>query len=221
MNPGAFDHPDFSAELEAIEPFVRDGAGQKRLIESAASLARDWPSLEHPKVRDLILFLILRIDVHLDRVDIRILPARLAGILRGEPADQYRPDENTLGDAHLTLTVPACLKRTGMEMKMLVEGEAPSPGKADRSLVRLIVKAHAFREKLESKGIIDASGMTRRFGTGRAYYTRLLRLSLLAPDLTKAILEGRHPKDLTAIRLMRYAPLPITWREQREALGFA
>jgi hypothetical protein len=74
---------------------------------------------------------------------------------------------------------------------------------------------------LRTTGIIDTSGMTRRFGTGRAYYTRLIRLSLLAPDITKSILEGRHPKDLTAIRLMRYAPLPITWREQREALGFA
>ncbi len=207
--------------LEAVEPFVRDGAGLKRLIDAASSLARDWPGLERPKVRDLILSIILRIDIHPERVDIQIAPARLTGVLRDEPSDQLPPDEDAPKAKHLTLTVPACLKRTGMEMKMLVDGEARNAGKADRSLVRLIVKAHAFREKLESKGIIDASGMTRRFGTGRAYYTRLLRLSLLAPDITKAILEGRHPKDLTAARLMRSTRFPLSWREQRESLGFA
>ena len=103
---------------------------------------------------------------------------------------------------------------------MLVEGDSRSAGKADRSLIRLIVKAHALREKLESKGGLDFGGMTRRFGTGRAYHTRLLRLSFLAPDITKAILEGKHPKDLNAARLMRSTRFPLSWREQRKALGF-
>ena len=205
--------------LESLEAFVPDGVGKKRLIETAGSLARDWPSLERPKVRDLIRNLIFRIDVHLDRVDIRISPNRLAETLMG--GDKVFTKEDAGGDAHLTLTVPARLKRTGMEMKMLVQGDTKSTGKADRSLIRLIVKAHALREKLESHGAIEAGGMTRRFGTGRAYYTRLLRLSFLAPDIINAILEGRHPKDLTAARLIRSTRLPLSWREQLKTLGFA
>ena len=70
---------------------------------------------------------------------------------------------------------------------MLEDGDSKSIGKADRSLVRLIVKAHALREKLESKGGLDFGGMTRLFETVRAYHTRLLRLTFLAPDITKAI----------------------------------
>jgi hypothetical protein len=170
-------------------------------------------------VRDLILALIFRINVHLDRVDIRISPARLAETLNG--GDKVLAKKDTTEDTYLTLSVPARLRRTGMEMKMLVDGEARNAGKADRSLVRLIVKAHALREKLESHGGIGLGGMTRRFGTGRAYHTRLLRLTFLAPDITKAILEGRHPKDLNAARLMRSTRFPLSWREQRESLGFA
>ncbi|MEK6708993.1 MAG: hypothetical protein AABZ64_00275, partial [Nitrospinota bacterium] len=146
---------------------------------------------------------------------------RLAGVLRGDPEDPSPEDDDAPRDAHLTLTVPARLKRTGMEMRMLVEGETRNTGKADRSLVRLIVKAHALKQKLGSGGGLDVGGMTGRWGTGRCYVTRLLRLTFLAPDIAKAILEGRHPKDLTAARLMRSTRFPLSWREQREALGFA
>lgn len=205
--------------LEAVETFVSDGIGQKRLISEAERLSKDWPVFEQPKVRELILDLVPRIDILPDRVDIQISPARLAEILGGRTHDPG--EEIAAQNAHLTLSVPARLKRTGMEMKMLVEGQSQNSGKADRSLVLLIVRAHALREKLEAGGGMDIGGMTRRWGSGRAYIMRLLRLSLLAPDITKAILEGRHPKDLTAARLMRETRLPLIWQEQREALGFA
>jgi site-specific DNA recombinase len=53
-----------------------------------------------------------------------------------------------------------------------------------------------------------------------SYFTRLLRLSYLAPDITKAILAGRQPPDLTAAKLLRASRLPITWAAQRTVLGF-
>ena len=57
-------------------------------------------------------------------------------------------------------------------------------------------------------------------GVSRRYFTRLLKLSFLAPDITKAILEGRHPPDLTAGRLITHPRLPLDWKGQRRALGF-
>jgi site-specific DNA recombinase len=49
----------------------------------------------------------------------------------------------------------------------------------------------------------------------------LLRLTLLAPDITSAILEGRHPAGFTAQKLVTHAALPLAWSEQRQVLGFA
>ncbi len=57
-------------------------------------------------------------------------------------------------------------------------------------------------------------------GVSRAYFTRLVNLAFLAPDITKAILEGRHPPDLTASRLINHTRLPLGWKDQRAALGF-
>ena len=54
-----------------------------------------------------------------------------------------------------------------------------------------------------------------------SYFTRVLRLSYLAPDITRAILEGRHPRDLTAQKLLAHSRLPLAWPEQRRTLGFA
>jgi hypothetical protein len=54
-----------------------------------------------------------------------------------------------------------------------------------------------------------------------SYATRLFRLTLLAPDLVGAIINGKHPPELTACKLMDDTRLPLDWHEQRCALGFA
>jgi hypothetical protein len=54
-----------------------------------------------------------------------------------------------------------------------------------------------------------------------SYATRLLRLTFLAPDIVAAILAGNQPADLTANKLMVDTRLPLDWRVQRTALGFA
>jgi hypothetical protein len=54
-----------------------------------------------------------------------------------------------------------------------------------------------------------------------AYIYTLLRLPWLAPDITTAIVNGRQPRQLNAMTLMRKASrLPANWAEQRALLGF-
>ena len=55
----------------------------------------------------------------------------------------------------------------------------------------------------------------------RSYFTRLVRLSYLAPDITQAILDGRQPSDLTSEKLLEHSRLPLAWHDQRTVLGFA
>jgi hypothetical protein len=53
------------------------------------------------------------------------------------------------------------------------------------------------------------------------YLSRLLRLPSLAPDIVTAVINGKHPPDLSAKRFMRLAlKLPTDWNEQRKLLGF-
>jgi site-specific DNA recombinase len=56
---------------------------------------------------------------------------------------------------------------------------------------------------------------------GGPYAARLIRLNYLAPDIVAAILDGKQPVELTASKLMTDTRLPLDWRAQRAALGFA
>ncbi len=53
----------------------------------------------------------------------------------------------------------------------------------------------------------------------RAYFNRLVNLAFLAPDITKAILEGRHPPDLTASRLINHTRSPSAGKTNARRWG--
>jgi hypothetical protein len=53
-----------------------------------------------------------------------------------------------------------------------------------------------------------------------SYLARVLRLTLLAPDITESILDGRHqPERDTLERLTR--PFPVVWGNQLQSLWSA
>ena len=51
----------------------------------------------------------------------------------------------------------------------------------------------------------------------RSYVDRILRLTLLAPDIVDAIVAGREPSGLSLARLNNR--LPLHWEDQRKRLG--
>jgi hypothetical protein len=53
-------------------------------------------------------------------------------------------------------------------------------------------------------------------GVNQSYACRMLRLSLLAPSIVTAILDGRHDSDVMLKQVMK--PLPVRWHEQLAAL---
>jgi hypothetical protein len=77
--------------------------------------------------------------------------------------------------------------------------------------------------------VLEASGgyevvvaaLAKREDVSPSYFTRLVRLSYLAPDINQAILDGHQQRDLTAEKLMEHSHLPPDWHNQRTVLGFA
>ena len=63
--------------------------------------------------------------------------------------------------------------------------------------------------------------LAKREGVSPSYFTRLVRLNYLAPDITEAILDGHQPRGLTADKLLAHSRLPLGWHEQRTVLGIA
>jgi hypothetical protein len=47
----------------------------------------------------------------------------------------------------------------------------------------------------------------------RSYLCRVLRLTLLAPEIVEAIMDGRKPEEVTLPALMK--AVPVEWEGQR------
>ena len=133
------------------------------------------------------------------------------------------PAATELDEQPIVLSVPAQFRRVRLGIRMLVDGQA-LPGqasKADPKLVKLIARAHLLNHKLAESSRETLADVAHDEGFTSSYFTRVLRLIYLAPDITRAILEGRHPRELTAQKLLAHSRLPLSWPEQRRILGFA
>ena len=161
--------------------------------------------------------LIERVEVRVDRVDIHLRPTGLTAFF-----DVAVPSQSMLDEETLILSVPARLRRAGMEIRMLIDGTDPFAAvKPNARLIKLLVRAHRFNTTLVQSDGLAFAALAMREGVSRSYFTRVVRLSYLAPDITQAILEGRQPHDLTAEKLLAHSRLPLGWHDQRTALGFA
>jgi ParB-like chromosome segregation protein Spo0J len=120
----------------------------------------------------------------------------------------------------VTLSIPARLRRAGMEMKLVVKGES-EPASPDAVLIRLLIRAHVIRDLLLQDKSLTLDEIAKSEGVVPSYATRLFRLTLLAPDIVSAILAGKHPPELNARKLLDDTRFPLEWSAQRRALGFA
>jgi hypothetical protein len=194
-----------------------DLSAQRQLVAGAAEIGKSWPELPGTRQRAVLTRLIECIDVGADQIDIHFRPARLATLLDGET-----PLLSTTGDETQTLSVPIRLRRTGREITMRIEGTDPcATTKPDARLVKLLIRARQFNAALLDSDGVPFAALAKRQGVSPSYFTRLVRLSYLAPDITQAILDGRQPRDLTAAKLLAHSRLPLGWYEQRTVLGFA
>ncbi len=94
----------------------------------------------------------------------------------------------------------------------------PFPG-SSRFTLTLPAQAHQYHAMVMRNGGNTMAELAAEAGVGGSYFTRILRLSFLAPDIVKAILRDRHPIELTAKRLANEVRLPLAWQDQHALLG--
>jgi hypothetical protein len=195
-----------------------DPSTQRRLAARAEEIGKRWPELPATRRRAVLTALIDRIDVGVDRVDIRLSPPRLGGLLdvAATPLQCVTDHETQI------LSIPVRVRRAGREIRMLIDGTDPFvAAKPDGRLIKLLVRARRFNATLVCSDDVPFAALAKREGVSPSYFTRVVRLSYLAPDITQAILDGHQPRDLTAEKLLEHSRLPLTWHYQRTAIGFA
>ena len=83
----------------------------------------------------------------------------------------------------------------------------------DNAMVKALARAFRWREMLENGTYGTTKEIARAEAINESYVARLLRLTLLAPDLIETIVQGRQSTQITLATLMR--TFPIAWAEQR------
>ena len=114
----------------------------------------------------------------------------------------------------VTLHVPyRVIKRGGRKEMQLPEGDQPDR-KADGTLVKALARAFRWKRMLESGEFATITELAEHEGIAPSYMTRVLRLTLLAPDIVEAILEGKQGPEVTLRRLLE--PFPAAWASQQK-----
>src|SRR5207253_8185669 len=111
------------------------------LSARAADIGRCWPELPVARKRAVLAPLIKRIEVKVDQIDIHLRPLRL-GALLDLPAT---PSQGVNDDEIELLSVPARLRRSGREIRMVITGTDPfDAAKPDARLIKLLLRARRF-----------------------------------------------------------------------------
>jgi hypothetical protein len=84
-------------------------------------------------------------------------------------------------------------------------------------MVKALARAYRWNRMLEAGRYRSAQEIADAEKIGRSFVSRLLRLTLLAPDIQEAILEGRQAKGMQLKELTR--AMPGEWEEQRELIA--
>src|SRR5262245_47759775 len=113
-----------------------------------------------------------------DRIDIHLRPTRLGALLDIAVVPSAPDDETQI------LYVPIRLRRAGREITMRIDGTDPSAtAKPDARLIKLLIRAHRFNTALVGGNSVPFAALAKREGVSPSYFTRLVRLSYLAPDI--------------------------------------
>ena len=119
------------------------------------------------------------------------------------------PDGSTI-----TVFVPMAWRRRGGRKVIVApagcDDWAPPP-KIDNALVKALARAYRWRRMLEEGRFGTLAELADAERISRSYMCRVLRLTLLAPDVVERIVDGRPTAALAEF----LKPFPVEWDRQR------
>jgi hypothetical protein len=125
----------------------------------------------------------------------------------------------THGGRTLIIRIPLPPRRRGARKFVVGPGGIAWTGRrvvVDNTIVKPLGRAYRWKAMLESGQYASMTDLAQAENINLSYLCRVLRLTLLAPDVTEALLDGRHSRKIQLLDLLR--PIPVIWAEQRDKL---
>jgi hypothetical protein len=118
----------------------------------------------------------------------------------------------------LTVVIPLRVKPRGGRKAMVTPGALALERRQDVTLMKAVARAFRWRRMLETGRFATINELATAEKINSSYVSRVLRLTLLAPDIVEAILDGRQAEGLTLPRLMAKVAMAGVWGQQRDLL---
>ena len=121
--------------------------------------------------------------------------------------------------------VPLAIKRRHNSKLIVPPAGTDSPKAAssfDLPLIRTLGKAFYWQGLIDSGEVANASELARDLKLEVGWVCEVLRMTRLAPDIIRAILDGQQPRHLNLHTMRgRHGEVPLDWEEQREPIDRA
>jgi hypothetical protein len=117
----------------------------------------------------------------------------------------------------ITVHIPLTFRKRGGRKLVVTPDGAPSAPRprVDNAMVKALARAFRWRRQLDEGVHATLDDLARAKGVHATYVSRVLRLTLLAPDIVEAILDGRQPAEPQLDDLLE--GFPLEWVGQRQA----
>ena len=120
-------------------------------------------------------------------------------------------------DQTTTITVPFKIrKRGGRKLILTPDGKPGGPSQRERpdsALLKALARGFRWQKMLREGDYQTLEEIADAENINPSYVSRLLRMTLLAPEIVEAILAGTQPAGLTRATAMK--PFPVTWTDQK------
>lgn len=110
--------------------------------------------------------------------------------------------------------VPYRLVKRGGRKEMILPVCSPAQRvRVDNTMIKALARAFRWKRMMDSGQFASTAELAERERIAATYMTRILRLTLLAPDIIDAIVDGRQGLAVTLAQLLE--PLPLEWHLQQ------
>ncbi len=134
-----------------------------------------------------------------------------------------KPRDFEIGGRSVTFVPLAIKRRHSSKLIVPPAGEkfVRTTSTFDLPLIRTIGKAFYWQKMIDTGEVANATELARRFKLEPGWVSEVLRMTRLAPDIIRAVLDGKQPRHLNLHALRgRQAEVPLDWGEQRRLFEF-
>jgi hypothetical protein len=175
-----------------------------------------WPKLGISKRHEFTKSILKRVVVGKSAVWIEVDQTKLLTALLGKNSEPLSPSNGRKHDILKLSGDFQALRRSGQVTVIGPQNVSSAEGAPVPSLVKAIARARDWYDRIIAGQIMTMAQLSQESGLRRRYLRQILHCATLSPQLTEALLLGRHQPNLSLKEILR--TVPLDWREQEKAV---